>query len=53
MLHAAILRSPHPHARIVSVDVSAALAMPGVHAVLTGDDAKAWSNPYDHTGRLG
>jgi CO/xanthine dehydrogenase Mo-binding subunit len=45
MLHAAILRSPHPHARIVSVDVSAAEQLPGVHAVLTGDDVKAWSNP--------
>ena len=30
MLHCAILRSPHPHARIVSVDVSAALAAEGV-----------------------
>ena len=32
------LRSPHAHARIVSIDASAALAMPGVVAVLTGDD---------------
>jgi CO/xanthine dehydrogenase Mo-binding subunit len=38
MLHAAVLRSPHPHARIASIDVSAALAMPGVRAVLTGED---------------
>ncbi|QDX80120.1 hypothetical protein B9N43_01920 [Denitratisoma sp. DHT3] len=45
MLHCAILRSPHPHARIVSVDASAALEMPGVHAVLTGEDVKRWSNP--------
>lgn len=36
MLHAKILRSPHPHARIVSIDTSAAEAMPGVHAVVTG-----------------
>jgi xanthine dehydrogenase D subunit len=34
----ATLRSPHPYARLVSVDVSAALAMPGVHAVLTAED---------------
>ncbi len=32
------LRSPHPHARIVSIDARAASAMPGVVAVLTGDD---------------
>src|SRR5215210_2521177 len=38
MLHAAVLRSPHPHARIVSIDVTAAAAMPGVKAVLTGKD---------------
>jgi xanthine dehydrogenase D subunit len=34
----ATLRSPHPYARIASVDVSAALATPGVHAVLTAED---------------
>ena len=38
MLHAAVLRSPHPHARIVSIDVGAAAAMPGVKTVLTGED---------------
>ena len=38
MLHAKLVRSPHPHARIVSVDSSAALAMAGVHAVITGRD---------------
>ena len=45
MAHAAILRSPHPHARVVSVDASAAEQLPGVYAVLTGDDVKAWCNP--------
>src|SRR6478752_5312577 len=35
MLHAAILRSPIAHARIVAIDASAALAMVGIHAVLT------------------
>lgn len=34
MLHAQYLRSPHPHARILSVDVSAAEAIPGVRAVV-------------------
>ena len=38
MLHGAVLRSPHAHARIVSIDVSAAKAMPGVRAVVTGED---------------
>jgi len=32
------VRSPHPRARVVSIDVSKALAIPGVHAVLTHDD---------------
>ena len=36
MLHCAILRSPHPHARIVRIDASAALALEGVAAVATG-----------------
>ncbi|MFZ1910155.1 MAG: xanthine dehydrogenase family protein molybdopterin-binding subunit [Burkholderiales bacterium] len=36
--HAHFLRSDRPHARIVSIDVDAALAMPGVIAVLTGQD---------------
>jgi 2-furoyl-CoA dehydrogenase large subunit len=38
MLHVAIVASPYAHAKIVSVDGSAALAMPGVHAVVTGDE---------------
>jgi carbon-monoxide dehydrogenase large subunit len=38
MAHGCVLRSPHPHARIRKIDVSAALAMPGVIAVLTGED---------------
>jgi CO/xanthine dehydrogenase Mo-binding subunit len=38
MLHGFVLRSPHAHARIVSIDTSAAEAMPGVQAVITGRD---------------
>jgi carbon-monoxide dehydrogenase large subunit len=38
ILHMAFLRSPYPHAKIISIDTSAALAMPGVVAVVTGDD---------------
>ncbi|MBV9562613.1 MAG: molybdopterin-dependent oxidoreductase [Bradyrhizobium sp.] len=40
-LHAAILRSPHAHARIVSIDAAAARQARGVVAVLTGEDIKA------------
>ncbi len=38
MLHAALLTSPHAHARIVRIDASRARALPGVHAVLTHQD---------------
>src|SRR5580692_7948139 len=41
MLHGAVLRSPFAHARIVSIDASAALQHPKVHAVLTGEDLEA------------
>jgi CO/xanthine dehydrogenase Mo-binding subunit len=38
MLWGHTLRSPHPHARILAIDISEAVAMPGVHAVLTHED---------------
>jgi len=38
MLWGATLRSPHPYARIASIDTSVARAMPGVHAILTHED---------------
>ncbi len=38
LLHAGIVESPHPHARIVSIDTSAAEALPGVVKVVTGED---------------
>ena len=38
MVWGATLRSPHPHARIVRLDTTRALAMPGVYAVLTHED---------------
>ena len=45
-LHLAVLRSPHANARIVSVDVSGALAMDGVHSAYSGADlADAWAAP--------
>jgi 2-furoyl-CoA dehydrogenase large subunit len=45
-LHAAILRSPHPHAEIVAIDASAARAAPGVFAVITRDEVKPLSSPF-------
>src|SRR4029079_1060128 len=48
--YAALVRSPHPHARIVRIDRSAAEKMPGVLAVLTGSDCKADGiKPIPHT----
>jgi carbon-monoxide dehydrogenase large subunit len=47
--HAIFIRSPYAHARICSIDVHAALAMPGVLAVLTGNDLLADGlNPLPH-----
>jgi aerobic carbon-monoxide dehydrogenase large subunit len=45
MLHAAFVRSPLSHARVLSVDASAARALPGVVAVLTGADTEAMLVP--------
>ncbi len=45
-LHAAILRSPHPHAEILSIDTSKALARAGVVAVLTGNDIIVDTDPF-------
>jgi 2-furoyl-CoA dehydrogenase large subunit len=45
-LHAAILRSPHAHAEILSIDPARALAMPGIECVVTGEDARRWTRPF-------
>ena len=47
MLHLKVVRSPHAHARIVDVDATEALALPGVEAVLTAKDV-----PVNHHGRV-
>jgi putative selenate reductase molybdopterin-binding subunit len=58
LLHIKMLRSPHPHAKIIAIDKTAALKLPGVHAVLTFEDApdrlfstarheKTWMDPDD------
>ncbi|MEV4162818.1 xanthine dehydrogenase family protein molybdopterin-binding subunit [Nonomuraea dietziae] len=50
MLWGATLRSPHPRARIVSIDTAQALAQPGVHAVLTHEDVPGRRHyGLDHT----
>jgi len=43
--HAAVLQSPYPRARILSIDTSEALALPGVHAVITGEEMARDINP--------
>ncbi|MDB5617116.1 2Fe-2S iron-sulfur cluster-binding protein, partial [Tardiphaga sp.] len=58
LLHIKMLRSPYPHARIIAIDKTAAMAVPGVHAVLTSEDApdrlfstarheRDWMDPED------
>jgi len=49
MLHAKILQSPHPHARIKRLDIAQAEKLPGVHAILTYDDPEVASlKPTSH-----
>jgi aerobic carbon-monoxide dehydrogenase large subunit len=44
-LHVCFVRSPHAHARIVSVDTTGAVAMPGVVTVVTGRELAQWTTP--------
>src|SRR5262245_55903609 len=45
MLHARLLRSPYPHARVVKIDTGAARGVHGVRAVVTAADL-GWCDPY-------
>lgn len=45
VLYAAVLRSPYAHAKVIKVDAEKALQIPGVVAVVTGEDARRISNP--------
>lgn len=45
-LHAAFVRSPYPHARIVSIDIEPAKALDGVRAVFTGAHMERLTNPF-------
>ena len=47
MAHASAVRSQYPRARVLDIDASAALALPGVLAVLTADDV-----PHNKVGHL-
>jgi 2-furoyl-CoA dehydrogenase large subunit len=49
MLHVALVASPYPRARIVSIDATVALALPGVKAVLTGEELARATDPL-HSG---
>ena len=52
MLYAKVLRSPHPHARIVSVDTTEAAALPGVRGIITHEDAQiVWGAGSVNGGR--
>jgi CO/xanthine dehydrogenase Mo-binding subunit len=52
MLFARLLLSPMPHARVTRIDTSAALAMPGVKAILTADDLPAPADSITDTGMV-
>ncbi|MBS0240614.1 MAG: xanthine dehydrogenase family protein molybdopterin-binding subunit [Proteobacteria bacterium] len=47
-----VLRSPHAHARIKSIDVSAAAALPGVKAIVTRDDFKDQASEFVPAGEM-
>ena len=52
MIGGKVLRSPHPHAKILSIDTSAAEALPGVKAVVTGKDFLEQSAEFIPAGEM-
>ncbi|MGH7304761.1 MAG: xanthine dehydrogenase family protein molybdopterin-binding subunit, partial [Candidatus Rokuibacteriota bacterium] len=52
MVHAAFLRSPHAHARIIKIDTAAAASAPGVLRVLTFQDLERWMKPLPLFGAV-
>ena len=48
MLYARFVRSPHAHARIISIDTSDAKAYPGVELVWTAEDIDPYVKPFGH-----
>lgn len=53
MAHVAMVRSPHPHATIESIDPAAALALPGVIAVVTGEELAQFCGPLSGSAAEG
>ncbi|MGZ4338860.1 MAG: xanthine dehydrogenase family protein molybdopterin-binding subunit [Gaiellaceae bacterium] len=51
MLHAAVLRSPHPRARVTLLDLAPALAQPGVHAAIGPDDLEQLTADCNYQGQ--
>jgi CO/xanthine dehydrogenase Mo-binding subunit len=51
MLHAAVLRSPHPRARVTRVDLAPALALPGVHAAIGPGDSDPLTDEPAYQGQ--
>jgi 2-furoyl-CoA dehydrogenase large subunit len=45
-LHAHVIRSPHAHAKILRIEAAAALALPGVAAVIAGEDVRKLTDPF-------
>jgi 2-furoyl-CoA dehydrogenase large subunit len=45
-LHAHVIRSPHAHAKILRIDAAAALALPGIAAVISGEDVRKLTDPF-------
>src|SRR6266487_3292846 len=52
MLHMAVTRSIHAHARMRRVDISKAQKLPGVHAVITGEEVAASCGPVPSAGEI-
>src|SRR6202022_1128150 len=52
MLFARLVMSPYSHARVTSIDASAALAMPGVKAILTADDVPGPRDQVNDNGQV-
>jgi CO/xanthine dehydrogenase Mo-binding subunit len=51
MLHAAVLRSPHPRANVTRLDLTPALALPGVHAAIGPDDLEQLARELPFEGK--